>query len=234
MNDRNAATSITEKKAAGKAAADLVKHGMVVGLGTGSTTAYTIEELGKRVADGLDILAVVTSYQSEMLAIDAGIPLTTLAEHPVLDIGIDGTDQIDSNLNAIKGGGAAHTREKVVARSAKRFVVVADESKVTGKLDHPVPLEVLPYARNLVMQKVAELGAKPVLRTAVRKDGPVITDNGNFLIDADFGVINDPAELGLKLSTCTGIVEHGIFTNVDDVYIGKKDGTVEIRSATKS
>jgi len=231
MNERNAGVSSPEKKAAGKAAASLVTDGMVVGLGTGSTTAYSIEELGKRVAEGLDILAVVTSYQSEMLAIDAKIPLTTLAEHPVLDIAIDGADQIDSDLNAIKGGGAAHTREKVVAQSAKRFVVVADESKVTKKLEHPVPLEVLPYARNLVMQRAAELGAKPVLRTAVRKDGPVVTDNGNFIIDADFGVIGDPAELGLKLSAITGIVEHGIFTNVDEVYIGRKDGKVEVRSA---
>ena len=234
MNDRNAASSSPEKKAAGKAAANLVTDGMVIGLGTGSTTAYTIEELGKRVADGLDILAVVTSYQSEMLSIDAKIPITTLAEHPVLDIAIDGADQIDSNLNAIKGGGAAHTREKVVAKSAKRFVVVADESKLTEKLDCTVPLEVLPYAKNLVMQKVAELGAKPILRLAVRKDGPVITDNGNFIIDADFGVIDDPAELELKLSICSGIVEHGIFTNVDDVYIGKKDGKVEVRSTTKN
>jgi ribose 5-phosphate isomerase A len=233
MNDRKAASASPGKKAAGKAAADLVTDGMVVGLGTGSTAAYTIEELGKRVAEGLDILAVVTSYQSEMLAIEAGIPLTTLAEHPVIDIAIDGADQIDSNLNAIKGGGAAHTREKVVAQSAKRFVVVVDGSKVTGKLDRPVPLEVLPYARNLAMQKIAELGAKPILRLAVRKDGPVITDNGNFIIDADFGVIDDPAELGLKLSTCTGIVGHGIFTNVDEVYIGKKDGKVEVRSATE-
>jgi len=231
MKDRNPTAESVEKKSAGMAAADLVKDGMVVGLGTGSTAAYTIAELGNRVAAGLDILAVVTSYQSEMLAIKAGIPLTTLAEHPVLDIAIDGADQVDSNLNVIKGGGAAHTREKVVARSAKHFVIVADESKVCDRLNHFVPVEVLPYASNLVMQKLRELGAEPILRMGVRKDGPVITDNGNFIIDADFGVIDNPQELALKLSTCTGIVEHGIFTSVDEVYIGKKDGTVEVRTS---
>ena len=229
MKDRTQSSASLEKKAAGEAAAELVEDGMIVGLGTGSTTAYAIAEIGRRVAEGLDILAVVTSYQSEMLAIEAGIPLTTLAEHPVLDIDIDGADQIDSKLYTIKGGGAAHTREKVVARSAKRFIVVADESKVSDQLNHFVPIEVLPYAKNLVSKQLEDLGANPVMRLGARKDGPVITDNGNFVIDAEFGVIEDPAGLSLTLSELTGVVEHGIFTNVDGVYIGKKDGSVEIR-----
>jgi ribose 5-phosphate isomerase A len=201
---------------------------MVVGLGTGSTTAYTIAELGRRVREGLDIIAVVTSYQSEMLAIGAGITLTTLAEHPVLDIAIDGADQVDASLFTIKGGGAAHTREKVVSRSARRFVIVADESKVSEKLEHYVPIEVLSYARELVAEQIRKLGGKPELRMAARKDGPVITDNGNFVIDASFGTIDDPREMSATLSQITGVVEHGIFTNVDEVYIGKKDGSVEI------
>jgi ribose 5-phosphate isomerase A len=230
MKERNPTGESPEKKAAGIAAADLVKDGMVVGLGTGSTTAYTIAELGRRVDEGLDIIAVVTSYQSEMLAIRAGITLTSLAEHPELDIAIDGADQVDADLNTIKGGGAAHTREKVVSCSAKRFVIVADESKISEQLNHYVPLEVLPYARELVMGKVRKLGGDPVLRLASRKDGPVISDNGNFIIDASFGVIANPREMSGMLSQVTGIVEHGIFTNVDEVYIGRKDGPVQIMS----
>jgi ribose 5-phosphate isomerase A len=228
MKERNTGGENPGKKAAGIAAADLVRDGMVVGLGTGSTTAYTIAELGRRVSEGLDIIAVVTSYQSEMLAIEAGITLTTLAEHPVLDIAIDGADQVDALLFTIKGGGAAHTREKVVSRSAKRFVIVADESKVSEKLEHYVPIEVLPYARELVAKQIKELGGKPELRMAARKDGPVVTDNGNFVIDASFGTISDPKQMSAILSQITGVVEHGIFTNVNEVYIGKKDGSVEV------
>ena len=231
MKERNPAADSTEKQKAGEAAAELVKEGMVIGLGTGSTTAYTIAQIGRRVDEGLDILAVVTSYQSEMLAIKAGIPLTSLAEHPILDIAIDGADQVDANFNVIKGGGAAHTREKVVAKSAKRFVIVADDSKINDHLDHFVPIEVLPYARNLVMRKMKELGGKPQMRLGVRKDGPVISDNGNFILDVEFGIIADPAKFSLELSACTGIVEHGIFTNVDDVYIGNKGGSVTITSS---
>ncbi len=231
MKDRNPTAASIEKQKAGEAAAELVKDGMVVGLGTGSTTAYTIAEVGRRVDEGLDILAVVTSYQSEMLAIDAGIPLTSLAEHPVLDIAIDGADQVDAHFNAIKGGGAAHTREKVVVRSAKRFVIVADDSKTSEQLNHFVPIEVLPYAKNLVIREMKELGGEPQMRLGVRKDGPVISDNGNFILDVEFGVIKDPAKLSLELSACTGVVEHGIFTDVDDVYIGQKDGSVTITSS---
>ncbi len=227
MKERNPTGESPEKKAAGIAAAELVQDGMVVGLGTGSTTAYTIAELGRRVDEGLDIIAVVTSYQSEMLAIEAGITLTSLAEHPELDIAIDGADQINSALNVIKGGGAAHTREKVVSRSAERFVIVADESKYSEQLDHYVPLEVLPYAKELVSKHVRKLGGEPVLRLASKKDGPVISDNGNFIIDASFGVIDNPVVTSALLSQAAGIVEHGIFTNVDEVYIGKKDGSVQ-------
>lgn len=231
MTERNISTDSPEKRAAGIAASRMVESGMIVGLGTGSTVAYTIKELGRRVREeGLEILGVVTSYQSEMLAIEAGIPLATLAQHPELDIAIDGADQIDSKLYAIKGGGAAHTREKIVSASSRRFLVVADESKTSTQLDKAVPVEVLPFAKTLVMKKIKELGGKPELRFALRKDGPVITDNGNFVLDADFGVINDPEVLALQLSSMPGVVEHGIFSNVDELYIGKKDGSVEIVS----
>ncbi|MDD5474034.1 MAG: ribose-5-phosphate isomerase RpiA [Candidatus Methanoperedens sp.] len=215
------------KQAAGEKAAQLVKTNMVIGLGTGSTTAYAIKELGRRVASGMKILGVPTSYQSAFLAAENGIPITTLDEHPVLDIAIDGADQI-AKFAAIKGGGAAHTREKIVALSAKKFVVVVDESKVADVLNHPVPLEVLLFARKLVEKQVAKLGGKAQVRMGVSKDGPVISDNGNFIMDADFGEIDDPVSLDSELSQCVGVVEHGIFTKVDAVYIGKKDGSVEI------
>ena len=229
MTERNISTDSPEKRAAGIAASKMVEPGMVVGLGTGSTVAYTIKELGRRVKEeGLEILGVVNSYQSEILAIEAGIPLATLAQHPELDLAIDGADQIDSKLYAIKGGGAAHTREKIVSASARRFLVVADESKTSPRLDKAVPVEVLPFAKTLVIKKIEELGGKPELRFALRKDGPVITDNGNFVLDVNFGVIKDPEELAVQLSSIPGVVEHGIFSNVDELYIGKKDGSVEI------
>lgn len=229
MNERNTSVASAEKLAAGIAAAGLVKSGMIVGLGTGSTVTYTIIELGRRIREeGLEILGVVTSYQSEMLSIEADIPLTTLAQHPELDLAIDGADQIESNLYAIKGGGAAHTREKIVSASAKHFLVIADESKVSARLDKVVPIEVLPFAKELVIKKIKELGGNPELRIAVKKDGPVISDNGNFIIDSNFGVIKNPEGLALQLSSIPGVVEHGIFLNVDELYIGKKDGSVEI------
>lgn len=228
MQERNTTSGSKGKQAAGEAAACLVNDGSVVGLGTGSTTAYAIKAIGRRVAEGLDVLAVVTSYQSEMLAIEAGIPLTTLAEYPDLDIAIDGADQVDADLNVIKGGGAAHTREKVVAYSSDQFVVVVDDSKMKDKLDHFVPIEVLPYAKELAMRYVRELGGEPQLRLASRKDGPVITDNGNFVIDASFGTIDNVEALSIALSMCPGVVEHGIFTDVADiVFIGNKDGSVK-------
>jgi ribose 5-phosphate isomerase A len=229
MNERNVSADSPEKLAAGIAAAGVVKSGMIVGLGTGSTVEYTIRELGRRIREeGLEILGVVTSYQSEMLSIEAGISLTTLSQHPEPDLAIDGADQIDSNLYAIKGGGAAHTREKIVSASSKYFLVVADESKVRVQLDKVVPIEVIPFAKELVTKKIKELGGEPELRIALRKDGPVITDNGNFILDSSFGVIKDPEELALQLSLIPGVVEHGIFSNVNELYIGKKDGSVEI------
>ncbi|HUV83111.1 MAG TPA: ribose-5-phosphate isomerase RpiA [archaeon] len=228
VKDRTGKSNTNEKKIVGQAAADLVKDGMVVGLGTGSTTAFAIEALGQKAKQGLNILGIPTSYQSEMLAIDCGIPLTSLAQNPVVDIALDGADQIDKDLFVIKGGGAAHTNEKIVACSAKRFVVLVDQKKVVDVLNHPVPLEIMPNALELVKKVVVELGGNPVLRMAARKDGPVITDNGNFVVDADFGEIRDPVQLGLELSNCVGVVEHGIFWNVDEVYVGMSDGGIEI------
>ncbi|MDD1752895.1 MAG: ribose 5-phosphate isomerase A, partial [Methanotrichaceae archaeon] len=138
----------------------------------------------------------------------------------VLDLAIDGADQINPELFAIKGGGAAHTREKIVACSSKKFVVAVDHSKYKKRLDHPIPIEVLPFALKLVESKLRLLGGDPVLRQARMKDGPVISDNGNFVIDVDFGIIEDPRALATKLSVLPGLVGHGIFDNVDELHLG--------------
>lgn len=220
-------SNVEEKRAAGEAAAEMVRDGMVLGLGTGSTVAWTIKRIGEMVAEGMEVLGVPTSYQAQELAIAAGIPLTTLEQDPVLDLAIDGADQIAADLTAIKGGGAAHAREKVVAHSAQWFVIVADSSKRVDLLSHPVPVEVLPFAAKLVGIWIEELGGSPQIRQAKMKDGPVITDNGNFVIDADFGVIEDPGLLAAQLSEIPGVVEHGIFENVDELVV-VIDGEVKV------
>ena len=227
---KDASANQSAKKAAGEAAADLVKSGMVVGLGTGSTVAWTIKRLGERMKEeGLEFLGVPTSFQAESLAIECGIRLTTLNQHPVLDLAIAGADQVDHRLYVIKGGGAAHTREKVVACSAQQFVVVADESKYAKHLSHPVPVEVLPFALRPVERQLQELGGKPVLRLGKMKDGPVITDNGNFVLDVDFGRNEEPVELGARMSRIPGLVEHGIFENLDELYLARGSGVERIK-----
>ncbi|KQC15996.1 MAG: ribose-5-phosphate isomerase RpiA [Methanothrix sp.] len=218
-----------EKKTAGEAAAEMVRDGMVLGLGTGSTVAWTIKRIGEMVEVGMEVLGVPTSYQAQELAIASGIPLTTLDQDPILDLAIDGVDQISADLTAIKGGGAAHAREKVVASSAQWFVIVADSSKYVDFLSHPVPVEVLPFAARLAQIWIEELGGTPTIRQAKMKDGPVITDNGNFVIDADFGVIEDPGLLAAQLSEIPGVVEHGIFENVDELVV-VIDGEVKVFS----
>jgi len=220
-------SNVEEKRAAGEAAAEMVRDGMILGLGTGSTVAWTIKRIGEMVAEGMEVLGVPTSYQAQKLAISSGIPLTTLDQDPVLDLAIDGADQIAADLTAIKGGGAAHAREKVVAHSAQWFVIVADSSKRVDLLSHPVPVEVLPFAAKLAGIWIEELGGSPTIRQAKMKDGPVITDNGNFVIDADFGVIEDPGLLAAQLSEIPGVVEHGIFENVDELVV-VIDGEVKV------
>jgi ribose 5-phosphate isomerase A len=208
-----------EKRAAGEAAAGMVRDGMVLGLGTGSTVAWTIKRIGEMVEEGMEVLGVPTSYQAQELAIASGIPLTSLDQDPVIDLAIDGADEIAKDLIAIKGGGAAHAREKVVAASARWFVIVVDSSKYVDILSHPVPVEVLPIARRLASRRIEELGGSPKIRQARMKDGPVITDNGNVVIDADFGRIEDPGPLAAQLSEIPGVVEHGIFENVDELVV---------------
>jgi len=219
-----------EKEAAGRAAAKLVNHGEVVGLGTGSTAYFAVIALGERVKAGLKIIGIPTSIHTADLARSVGISLTTLDEHPEIDITIDGADEVDPKLNLIKGGGGALTREKVIASASKKMVVVVDSAKIVAVLGKfPLPVEVIAFARTVVERKIASLGGSPKLRT--QPDGsPFITDNGNQILDCSFGKIADPAALALSLSTAPGIVEHGLFIGLAKVVlIGRGDGVEELR-----
>lgn len=214
-----------------RVASEAVKHvedDFIVGLGSGSTAAYVIQEIGRRVTqDGLHVRGVPTSSQAMLIAVNSGIPLTTLDEQPILDLAIDGADQIDKKLNMIKGGGGALTREKIVAFAAKQLVIVADKTKLVQKLgtNCQVPLEVLPFALATTTANVKKLGGKPLLRESRKKVGPVVTDNGNYIIDVDFGSINNVKELNQQLKLIPGVFETGLFIEMADVvYLGKPDG----------
>jgi len=222
----------SEKELAGRAAAELVRDGDVVGLVTGSTAYFAVVALGERVKAGLKIVGIPTSIATADLAKKAGVPLTTLDEHPEIDITIDGADEIDPHLNLIKGGGGALLREKVVASASKKMVVVGDSSKlvpVLGKF--PLPVEVISFARAVVEKKIASLGASVKWRT--RAEGsPYLTDNGNPILDCSFGKIEDPAGLARILSDTPGVVEHGLFIGLASVaLVGRRNSVEEIRRA---
>jgi ribose 5-phosphate isomerase A len=223
------------KQEVGKAAAALVQSGTIVGLGTGSTTAYAIEYLGSRLKSGelTDIQGIPTSFQAEVLAKKYGIPLTTLDAVDHIDIAIDGADEVDPQKNLIKGGGAAHTREKVVDALADQFIVVVDANKLVDRLGSTflLPVEVIPMALTPVMRAIEKLGGKPELRMGVKKAGPVITDQGNMVIDVKFDSIDNPAELEKTLNNIPGVLENGLFVGVaDKVLIGEvKDGQPIVR-----
>jgi len=213
---------------------------MIVGLGTGSTTAYTIEYLGERIKSGelKDIKGVPTSFQAEVLAKQYGVPLTTLDEVDHIDIAIDGADEVDPNLNLIKGGGAAHTREKVVDYFAEKFIVVVDSSKLVDKLGSTfkVPVEVIPMAIATVTKALEKLGGKPELRMGVRKAGPVITDQGNMILDVKFDNLSDNAkELESTINNIPGVLENGLFIDSTElVLVGEIiDGKPQVNEKTK-
>jgi ribose 5-phosphate isomerase A len=219
-----------EKEAAGRAAAKLVRDGDIVGLGSGSTAYFAVVALGERVKAGLKIVGIPTSVQTAGLARQLGIPLTTLDEHPEIDITIDGADEVDPQLRLIKGGGGALLREKVIAAASKKMVVVADSSKVVPVLGKfPLPVEVISFARTVVEKKIVSLGASPKLRA--KPDGsPFITDNSNQILDCSFGKITDPAALALILSDTPGIVEHGLFIGLASIaLVGHGDRVEELR-----
>jgi ribose 5-phosphate isomerase A len=213
------------------AALEAVKHvrdNFVVGLGSGTTVAFAIEALGKRVKDeGLKIMGVPSSFQAFQLAVQHGIQVTSLDEHSVIDVTIDGADQVTPELYLIKGMGAALLREKIVAAASKYNIIIVDESKrvnVLGENNQAVPIEVLPFALALVKNEIAALGGTSIVREGKGKLGPIVTDNGNIIIDANFGLIHNPQELSVKVKNIPGVIETGFFVGLTDlVYIATEN-----------
>lgn len=227
-------TELAARRQVGIRAAALVADRSVVGLGTGSTAACAIEELGRRVREeGLAIVGVPTSWSAERKAREVGIPLRTLAEVERIDLALDGADEVSPALDLIKGGGAAHTMEKIVATFADRFVVLVDDGKLVAKLGArwPVPVEVLPAALAPVERWLRKLGAEPTLRTGNGKDGPVVTDHGNVILDAKFPGIDDPRGLAAELDGIPGVLDHGLFVGLAKAAIigSRADGSVTVR-----
>ena len=206
------------KRAAGVAAARRVQSGMVVGLGTGSTAIHAVAHLGERLRTGelRAIRGVPTSYQATVLARELKIPLAGLDEIERIDLAIDGADEVAPDLTLIKGGGAAQTREKIIAALADDFTVVVDEAKLVDRLGsrYPVPVEVLPFAEAPVARAIRRLGGEPTLRMGVKKAGPVITDQGNFILDVHFDAIAEPARLERELKLIPGALENGLFVGM--------------------
>lgn len=216
-----------EKESAGRAAAKLVRDGDIVGLGTGSTAYFAVVALAERMKSGLKMVGIPTSVRTADLARQLGIPLTTLDEHPEIDITIDGADEIDPQLRLIKGGGGALLREKIIATASKKMVVVADSSKVVRALGKfPLPVEIIPFARAVVEKKITSLGASCKLR--MKADGkPFVTDEGHHILDCSFGKITDPAKLARALSEMPGVVEHGLFIGLAKLAIVGRGTRVE-------
>ncbi len=209
------------KKEAAQAAIDLINDGMVVGLGSGSTAAYAIEALAKRVASGLNIVGIPTSENSHLLAQRHGIALTTFAEHRSIDITIDGADQVETgSLNLIKGLGNALLREKIVARASKTLVIMIDERKLVNCLGSQtfLPVEIIPFGWEATKQAIADFC--PVSNLRLAADGsPVITDGKHYILDCQVSQIDDAAKLDRSLKLITGVVETGLFVNMTNLVI---------------
>ena len=203
-----------------------IKDGMIVGLGSGTTANLFIAELGKKIAKGdLNVFGIPTSFESRMVAIQCGIPLVSLDEYGELDIAVDGADEVcGKTLNVIKGGGGCHTQEKIIDYCAKELIIIVDENKVVDSLGEntPVPIEVLPFAYSSVLNELLKMNSAPSIRMADKKMGPVITDNGNMIIDV-FIDLNNPEVVEKQLNNIPGVVENGIFTKIDKVIVGKPD-----------
>lgn len=216
------------KKLAAEKAVEFVRDGMIVGLGTGSTSFFAIHRIAERIKrEGLKIQAVSSSKSSEDLALQLGIPLIPFAEIESIDLTIDGADEVDGAFNLIKGGGGALLREKILASNSRKFIVIVDESKVVKRLGKfPLPVEIVPFAAELTIKNLGKLPCTPAVRMADNK--PFLTDNGNWIVDCHFGEIADPDALGKQLKAIAGVVEHGLFIAMTDtVAVGHSDGTTK-------
>ena len=216
------------KQIAGAKAAEYVKDGMIVGLGSGSTAAWATRKIGEMVKEGLNIRAIPTSIETRDLAEELDIPLTSLSEVKHIDLTIDGADEVDENLNLTKGGGGALVREKIVAHASKRLIIVVDESKLVKKLGaFHWPVEVVHFGCEKTLNNLEKFGCQGRLRQ--KGDELFNTDNDNYIIDCNFEVIEDPEELNTKINILPGVVESGLFVEMADmVIVGKDDGEIEI------
>jgi len=229
------------KQAVAEAAVAQIRDGMVVGLGSGSTAALMIKGLGALLAAGQlrDIVGVTTSFQGEVLAAELGIPLCALNAIDRIDLAIDGADEVDPSFQLIKGGGACHVQEKLVADRAERFIVVVDSTKLVQclNLDFLLPVEVLPGAWVQVQSRLKSMGGVAELRMATRKAGPIVTDQGNLVLDVRFETgISDPITLELDINNLPGVLENGLFVNLaDEVLVGEiSNGVAGVRSLERA
>jgi len=221
-----------KRLAAERAVEENVKKNMVIGIGSGSTIVYAVQHIARmNQKSSLNLKCIPSSYQSYQLIIENNLDLASLEQFPEIDLDIDGADEIDKNLNLIKGGGGCLVQEKILASNSKELIIIADfrkKSEILGtNWKNGVPIEVIPMAYFPIMRKLMKLGGKPVLRMAKSKSGPLITDNGNFIIDTDFGEIKNPAELDQKILKIPGVVDTGLFINITSkAYIGTESGEV--------
>ncbi len=228
------------KQAVALAAVDQIENGMILGLGSGSTAALMIEALAVKIKSGeiKDVVGVTTSFQGEVLASELGIPLKSLSSVSEIDLAIDGADEVDPKFQLIKGGGACHVQEKLVAALAKKFIVVVDSTKLVKKLnlDFKLPVEVLPSAWKQVQKTLHDLGGKGNLRMAQKKAGPIVTDQGNLILDLSFRHgIDQPDLLESQINNIPGVLENGLFVNLtDQVLVGKvENDEVGVESLNK-
>jgi ribose 5-phosphate isomerase A len=228
MDDRTAQQQSDPKRTAAMKAVEYIKDGMTIALGTGSTAYWAIQGIAEKVRQGYRVKAIASSKASEQLARESGIELVDAGNIKQMDIGIDGADEVDPAGYLIKGGGGALVREKILASNCREFIVIVDESKQVKQLGKfPVPVEIIPFAYEFVMERLKALGCKPTIRK--KENSIYITDNGNYIADCAFDVIPDPGNLTIQLNTIPGVVDNGIFDKgiVGRVIIGFKTGEVK-------
>jgi len=234
LSEKEEEIELAKKNAAMRAVEENLKSNTILGVGSGSTIVHAVKRVAEIIREKKwDIKCIPTSFQAYQLIMEHGLNYTTLDRHPIIDLDIDGADEIDQDLNLIKGGGGCLVQEKIIASNSKKVIIVADYRKVSTRLGENwkkgIPIEIIPMAATPILKKIEQMGGRPSLRMARAKMGPVITDNGNFIIDADFGIIEQPKVLNEKLLNIPGVVDTGLFISLTSrVYIGEKRGNIKI------